>query len=56
MLIIGEKEEVNATVSVRRRFEGDLGQMALGELIADLTIEINTRRIAHREKAEAATE
>jgi threonyl-tRNA synthetase len=56
MLIIGEKEEVNATVSVRRRFEGDLGQMALGELIADLTTEINTRRIAHSEKAEAATE
>tara|TARA_B100000959_G_scaffold71041_2_gene75292 strand:- start:127 stop:2097 length:1971 start_codon:yes stop_codon:yes gene_type:complete len=56
MLIIGEKEEVNATVSVRRRFEGDLGQMALSELIADLTTEINTRRIAHSEKAEAATE
>jgi threonyl-tRNA synthetase len=56
MLIVGEKEEVNATVSVRRRFEGDLGQMALSELIADLTTEINTRRIAHSEKAEAATE
>ena len=55
MLIIGEKEEVNATVSVRRRFEGDLGQMALGELIADLTTEINTRRIAHSKKTEAAT-
>ena len=56
MLIIGEKEELNNTVSVRRRFDGDLGHMCLDELITGLTIEINDRRIAHSEKAEAATE
>ena len=56
MLIIGEKEELNNTVSVRRRFDGDLGHMSLDDLITGLTIEINDRRIAHSEKAEAATE
>ena len=53
---IGEKEELNNTVSVRRRFDGDLGHMSLDDLITSLTIEINNRRIAHSEKEEAATE
>jgi len=56
MLIIGENEELNTTVSVRRRFDGNLGQMALDDLVTDLKMEINTRRISHSEKAETATE
>ena len=31
MLIVGENEEQNGTVSVRRRGEGDLGVMSIEE-------------------------
>ncbi|MFQ6604700.1 MAG: threonine--tRNA ligase [Fidelibacterota bacterium] len=51
MIIIGEKEMANKTVSVRRRFQGDLGAMPLGSFTADLIDEINTRRLPYR-KAE----
>ena len=34
MLIIGEKEAENGTVSVRRHGEGDLGEMTIEEFIA----------------------
>jgi threonyl-tRNA synthetase len=32
MLIVGENEESNGTISVRRRGEGDLGEMKLMRL------------------------
>ncbi len=51
MLIIGEKEMEGNTVSVRRRFQGDIGVMPLEELAANLIDEINTRRLPYR-KAE----
>ena len=34
MLVVGENEELNNTVSVRRRGEGDLGTMTIEDLIA----------------------
>ena len=56
MLIVGEKEASNNTVSLRRRFEGDTGAYSLDTLINELNDEIKHRRLSHSEKAEAATE
>jgi len=46
MLITGEKEEKEGTVSVRRRHAGDLGIRLVEELIPELLDEIKTRRRA----------
>ena len=56
MLILGEKEEKDGTVSLRKRFEGDTGILDLEELKEQLIDEINDRRLTHRKKTEAATE
>ena len=56
MLILGEKEEKDSTVSVRKRFEGDTGILDLEEVKEQLLDEINDRRLTHRKKTEAATE
>ena len=56
MLILGEKEEKDGTVSVRKRFEGDTGILNLEEVKEQLLDEINDRRLTHRKKTEAATE
>ena len=56
MLILGEKEEKDGTVSVRKRFEGDTGILDLEEIKEQLLDEINDRRLTHRKKTEAATE
>ena len=45
MLIVGEREAKNGTVSVRRRFQGDLGQQPLADLISQLSNEIKQRSI-----------
>lgn len=50
MFIIGGREEENGTVSVRKRFEGDIGSLNLEKAISDLQIEIEQRRQSHREK------
>lgn len=44
MLIIGEREKDDSTVSVRRRFEGDLGQQKIDILIPELLQEIKEQR------------
>jgi threonyl-tRNA synthetase len=56
MLIVGEKEESNGSVSVRRRFEGDKGSQSLDTLIDQLKNEIKQRRLSHSKEAEATTE
>jgi len=56
MLIVGEKEETNKNVSVRRRFEGDTGLYPLNALIDQLNEEIINRRLSHSKEKEAATE
>ena len=43
MLIVGEKEAAASTVSVRRRFKGDLGSMQVTELTELLNDEIQNR-------------
>lgn len=45
MLVVGQKEEEEATVSVRSRFAGDEGSKSLDEFIQQLTKEIRTKEI-----------
>ncbi|BBI32221.1 threonine--tRNA ligase [Cohnella abietis] len=45
MLVIGENESLNGTVSVRRRGEGDLGAQAVEEFVTRITGEIASKRI-----------
>ncbi len=45
MLIVGEKEEAEGTVSVRSRFAGDEGVKALDEFEAAILEEIRTKEI-----------
>ena len=45
MLIVGDKEAENGTVSVRTRAGGDLGAVALAEFQAKLLEEIRTRSL-----------
>lgn len=48
-LIVGEREVVNRTVSVRARSGKDLGTMSLPDLIGRLTAEAETRRSESKE-------
>ncbi|HIB53038.1 MAG TPA: threonine--tRNA ligase [Candidatus Marinimicrobia bacterium] len=50
MLIIGEQEAKENTVSVRRRFEGDIGSMNVDNLTSKLVEEINQRRNTYRKE------
>jgi len=45
MLVIGEQESANGTVSVRRRGEGDLGAQSLEDFVARITGEIASKRV-----------
>ncbi|WP_456376021.1 threonine--tRNA ligase [Lutibacter sp.] len=42
MLIVGEQEEENGTVSVRKQGEGDMGVLAINEFISFINKEINS--------------
>ena len=44
MLIVGEKEEKDSTVSIRRRHTGDLGSQSIDDLIPEIEKEIQRRR------------
>ena len=44
MLVIGEKEQNEGVVSVRRQGKGDMGQCSVSELLTNLTAEINQRQ------------
>ena len=43
MLVLGDKEAENGVVAVRKRGEGDVGQMTPDELLAKLKEEIRTK-------------
>ena len=47
MLIVGEREAHDKMVSVRRRFEGDLGSITIENLTDSLLTEIRQRRDSH---------
>ena len=44
MLVIGEKEQNDNSVSVRRQGKGDIGQCAVSEILSTLTSEIKNRQ------------
>ena len=50
MLIIGEREATEKTVSVRRRFEGDIGSINLDSFSSKLVEEITQRRNTYRKE------
>ena len=45
ILVVGEKETGNKTVSVRTRKDGDIGEVSLEKFIADILEDINTKRV-----------
>ena len=45
MLVIGDKDIENGTVSVRERKEGDLGAMPLEDFIRRITEEVETKKL-----------
>ena len=45
LLVIGENEAANGTVSVRRRGEGDLGAQPVSEFVARIVGEIAAKRV-----------
>ncbi len=49
MAIVGNQEAEGGTVSVRRRFAGDLGPIAVEQFLADLQEEIKRRRYQHHQ-------
>lgn len=53
MLVVGQKEAEQGTVSVRDRIDGDLGSMPVAEAVAKLAQEVRERRI--RQVAQPAT-
>ncbi|GIW82592.1 MAG: threonine--tRNA ligase [Gemmatales bacterium] len=53
MLVVGEKEAANQTVSVRDRVEGDLGAKPVEEVLASLVDEVKEKRIRQVSKASA---
>ena len=50
MLVVGQKEEEDKTVSVRSRFAGDEGSMPLNEFISAVKKEIDTKEIRKEEE------
>ena len=52
MLVVGEKEEQDATVSVRSRFAGDEGVKSLDSFINAISKEIRTKQIRQEEVIE----
>ena len=53
MLIVGLNEVENGTVSVRRRFKGNIGSVSIETLISDLKSEIKNRSMTHKQEADA---
>ena len=52
MLIVGQQEEADGTVSVRSRFAGDEGVKPLQEFIDQICEEIRTKEIRKEEVTE----
>ncbi|MEH2942813.1 threonine--tRNA ligase [Lachnospiraceae bacterium KK002] len=52
MLVVGQQEEADGTVSVRSRFAGDEGVKLLGDFISQICREIRTKEIRKEEMAE----
>ena len=55
MFIVGEKEEKKKMVSVRKRFEGDIGMFSINDILINLNEEIKNRSFAHRKETATTT-
>ena len=53
MLVVGQQEEADRTVSVRSRFAGDEGVKPIGQFIEDVCREIRTKEIREEIPEEA---
>ena len=53
MLVVGQQEEADRTVSVRSRFAGDEGVKPIGQFIEDICREIRTKEIREEVPEEA---
>ena len=49
MLIVGENEEKNNSLSIRRRLLGDQGSVNVDKFLSELLFEIKQRSMPHRE-------
>ena len=56
MLIVGENESTDGSVSIRKRFDGNLGVKPLEDYKKLIVDEIKNRRLAHRKETATATE
>ena len=45
MVIIGDKEEEEGVVAVRRRGEGDKGKMSVSDFIATVRADVDSKRL-----------
>jgi threonyl-tRNA synthetase len=54
MLVVGQQEEADGTVSVRSRFAGDEGVKPLAEFVEQITKEIRTKAIREELPQDAA--
>jgi threonyl-tRNA synthetase len=54
MLVVGEKDAQNGTVTVRDRIEGDLGALSLDDAMAKLRQEVDAKTV--RQVAETGSE
>ena len=52
MIIVGEKEQAQNKITVRKRFIGDTGTTDLNSFIAETKNEIKNRRLPHSKKTE----
>ncbi len=48
LVIVGDKEKTDATVSVRRRLQGDLGVMGVDDLAQRMVVEVNEKALPPR--------
>jgi threonyl-tRNA synthetase len=55
MLVVGEKDAQNGTVTLRDRIEGDLGAMALDEALAKLRQEVEAKTVRQVAETTGAT-
>ena len=56
MLVVGQQEEADKTVSVRSRFAGDEGVKPIGEFVGQICKEIRTKEIRKEEAEEGRQE
>jgi len=48
MLILGEKEAKNNSVSIRRRFIGDEGELSIEKFMENVSLEVKKRSLPYR--------